>query len=308
MARARSVWPSASASRTASWSARAIVPEQSQLFERLVEQLQSKLTSADERARALGEELRAATSARKDIEEELQKLKARDRRALSSEAQKAFEELRDLRSELSALKKQLKREVSSPDAAREAARKLEGLAAKTLANKSVSELRDGQAAPDEEPGEPPADLAVGVRVYVPRLRAEAEIIEGPNKGKVRVAAGPLRLWVDVTEVRELKAARTDAAPKLELSRGPARPAQRSSDNTLVLRGMRVDDALTLLDGFLDRMYGRDETVAYVEHGVGTGALRDAVREHLRRPSPYVREARPGNAEEGGERLTVVHLR
>jgi DNA mismatch repair protein MutS2 len=287
--------------------ARALVPEQSQLFERLVGQLQSKLGAADAAADQLEGEVRAARTARSAIDDELARLKARDRRALSGEATKAIEELRELRSDMQQLKKSLRRDVNSQDAAREAAKRLDAVAEKLLANKTVSDVRDGGASTSDEPGEAPAELAVGQRVFVPRLRAEADIIEGPSKGKVRVAAGPLRLWVDVADTRELKAARAEPPPKAELVRS-ARPVQRSVDNTLVLRGMRVDDALTLLDGFLDRMYGRDESVAYVDHGVGSGALRDAVREHLRRPSPYVREVRPGAPDEGGERLTVVLLR
>ena len=65
---------------------------------------------------------------------------------------------------------------------------------------------------------------------------------------------------------------------------------------------------TLLEGFLDRLYGHDERLAFIEHGFGTGALKDAVREFLARPSPYVESVRPGTHEEGGERITVVTLR
>jgi len=55
--------------------------------------------------------------------------------------------------------------------------------------------------------------------------------------------------------------------------------------------MRVDDALSMLDSFLDRLYGRGEHVAFIEHGFGTGALREAVRSHLESPSPYVESMR-----------------
>ncbi|HJK96942.1 MAG TPA: Smr/MutS family protein, partial [Polyangiaceae bacterium LLY-WYZ-14_1] len=67
-------------------------------------------------------------------------------------------------------------------------------------------------------------------------------------------------------------------------------------------------ALGLVEAFLDRRYGEAERVAYLLHGVGSGALRDAVRTQLRRDSQYVRRARPGTLEEGGDRLTVVYLR
>jgi DNA mismatch repair protein MutS2 len=48
-------------------------------------------------------------------------------------------------------------------------------------------------------------------------------------------------------------------------------------------------------------------VAFLVHGHGTGALRDAVREALR-ASHYVARMRPGDPGEGGEGVTVVWLR
>jgi DNA mismatch repair protein MutS2 len=124
----------------------------------------------------------------------------------------------------------------------------------------------------------------------------------------------MRLWVDVAELRARAAGAEPGKPERPKERSakreqaPERPALRSVDNGIDLRGMRVDDALSLLDTFLDRMYGRGESVAFVEHGFGTGALREAVRSHLARPSPYVQSVRPGAPDEGGERITVVQLR
>jgi DNA mismatch repair protein MutS2 len=51
-------------------------------------------------------------------------------------------------------------------------------------------------------------------------------------------------------------------------------------NTLDLRGTRVDEALARLDAFLDVMMGEGETVGFVLHGHGTGAMKEAAREHL----------------------------
>ncbi len=60
--------------------------------------------------------------------------------------------------------------------------------------------------------------------------------------------------------------------------------------------------------FLDRMYGASQHIAYIVHGFGTGALRDALREHLARDETYVQSFRTGTRDEGGDRLTVVTLK
>jgi DNA mismatch repair protein MutS2 len=74
-----------------------------------------------------------------------------------------------------------------------------------------------------------------------------------------------------------------------------------------LRGLRAEEALDRLDEFLDRAAaeGRDEI--RVVHGIGTGALRSAVREHLPR-SPYVIEWLEAPREDGGAGATRAILR
>ena len=71
--------------------------------------------------------------------------------------------------------------------------------------------------------------------------------------------------------------------------------------------MMTDEAILALDRFLDSaVMGRLETVTVI-HGKGTGAVRKAVREHLKR-SKYVKSFRPGRYGEGEDGVTVVELK
>ena len=66
-------------------------------------------------------------------------------------------------------------------------------------------------------------------------------------------------------------------------------------------------ALGAVDLFLDNaLMGKLETVTII-HGKGTGALRKAVREHLKK-SRYVKEFRPGVYGEGEDGVTVATLK
>ncbi len=81
---------------------------------------------------------------------------------------------------------------------------------------------------------------------------------------------------------------------------------RAVASSLDLRGARVDEALEALGRYLD-----DASLAGLEqvliiHGLGTGALRDAVRAQAS-SHPLVRDFRAGERGEGGDGATIVRL-
>jgi len=81
---------------------------------------------------------------------------------------------------------------------------------------------------------------------------------------------------------------------------------RSVASSLDLRGARVEEALELLETYLDAAARADAGRVTIIHGHGSGAMRDAVRRALG-SHPLVREWRPGDRGEGGDGATVVSL-
>ncbi len=86
--------------------------------------------------------------------------------------------------------------------------------------------------------------------------------------------------------------------------GRARP--RAVAASLDLRGARVEEALALLEQYLDDAARADAGRVTIIHGHGSGAMRDAVRSALGE-HPLVREWRPGERGEGGDGATIVSL-
>lgn len=107
-------------------------------------------------------------------------------------------------------------------------------------------------------------------------------------GGGRATAGPARAEADSN------------AAALRLARA------RSVASSLDLRGARVEEALEALDRYLDDASVAGLRSVTIIHGLGTGALRDAVRAAAS-AHPLVREARPGERGEGGDGATVVGL-
>jgi len=150
-------------------------------------------------------------------------------------------------------------------------------------------------------------VAVGTAVYVPSLGHDGVVLSVDSRGgKARVRAGRMELEVVVTQLcAPLKkgGAKATAAP-----RGAWKiDAGESEERELKLIGMRVDEALDRLEQFLNHASLSGLREVRIIHGLGTGRLRDAVREHLAR-HPLVEGQRPGEPHEGRDGATVVTLR
>ena len=158
-----------------------------------------------------------------------------------------------------------------------------------------------EVAPPAAPEEP---FRVGERVWVPSLQTSGEIISlNEAEGEAELRIGAFRMELPLSRLRKLEAA--GQKPAIE---GPvaATAFHPSPGVELDLRGLRVEEMLPRLEKYLDEAYLAGLPWVRIIHGKGTGRLREAVQEALRR-HPYVVEQRPGEEGEGGEGVTVATL-
>ena len=73
-----------------------------------------------------------------------------------------------------------------------------------------------------------------------------------------------------------------------------------------MRGMRVEEGIEHIEQFLDRCLMSHHEYAFLLHGHGTGALKQAVRQWLP-SSPHVHRWGAANEDQGGDAFTVVAL-
>ncbi len=147
----------------------------------------------------------------------------------------------------------------------------------------------------------------GDTVHIRSLGCDGTVLSFDlRSGKTRVRAGRMELDVPLAEL---------ARPQTKTERGKGRPAAaswkmdvvESEQRELKLIGMRVDEALAELEPFINHASAAGLREVRVIHGVGTGRLRDAVREELER-HPLVEGHRPGEPHEGRDGATVVTLK
>ena len=268
--------------------------------------------AALELARAAAEEeRRQAHLLRTRLEGELAMARDREKQALSREGEAVLAGLKRAREELRAAQARLRSKKTGEGDLREASRELDRVAGVVALGGELDAIVGAAAESDTHAALHVGELRPGMRVWVPRLRAEAEVLD-VLPGAVRVAAGAMKLVVDTADLRaaspaaarrELRTPRQRPAPAVS---GAEEAAMQTTDNTCDLRGLRVDDALSLAGTFLDRAINQGRRVLFFVHGHGTGALREAVRKELG-ASRFVSRFRSGESGEGGEGVTVAWL-
>lgn len=156
----------------------------------------------------------------------------------------------------------------------------------------------------------PEKLAIGDIVMVHSMGVKGTVSSLPNsKGKCFVQMGILRSEVEVGDLelleQETKAAKKEAKITHAHNMKMAKASTISTQINLI--GKTVDEALGLLDKYLDDAYLARLHQATIIHGVGTGALRNAVQNHCKR-SKLVKSYRMGEYGEGGYGVTVVEFK
>ncbi|MFO7634135.1 MAG: endonuclease MutS2 [Caldilinea sp.] len=148
-------------------------------------------------------------------------------------------------------------------------------------------------------------VEVGDIVWVASLQASGEVLaayDATDEADVQLGNFRLKLPIKRLELRQ-KAVKEAAAPAVTIrNSGPA----PSPGIELDLRGERVEEGLDRLERYLNDAYRARLPFVRIIHGHGTGAMKAAVRDALKR-HPLVGTMRSGDAGEGGDGVTMVKL-
>ena len=159
---------------------------------------------------------------------------------------------------------------------------------------------------------PLKEVRVGQEVVIAEYDQLATVTSLPDRnGMVEVRAGIIRTKVPLSGLKA-----PDKLQKPQKKGGRAAPAprsttvqrvERSASMEINLLGMTVEEALMETDQFIDHAVMNGQTMVYLIHGKGTGALRNAIHQHLR-GHKNVKSFRLGRYGEGEAGVTVVELK
>ena len=149
------------------------------------------------------------------------------------------------------------------------------------------------------------EVKVGDTVLVRTMNLKGKVCTLPtNKGDLFVQIGAMRTQVNIKDIEYSEPEPEVKEKKKSGAGGIAMAKSMSVGIECNIVGMRVDEALPIIDKYLDDAYLAHLPKVSIIHGRGTGALRDAVHQHLRRLK-YVESYRLGEFGEGDRGVTIV---
>ena len=281
--------------------ARELVSRESNAFEQVVGRLEEDRRKMEDQL----ETLRASAAQAQQSAQEADRLKEEAEAQAKKEVERARQEAAQivqktrqradaLVNELEELRRQKNKQLS----AEQKARLRSGMKDLESSSDPVHQRRDDNYVL-------PRPLVVGDDVLLYDIDKEATVLEEPKDGMVLVQAGIIKTRVPLHNIRLMsKRQLKKKNPGRTVTKSVSTPEASSS---LDLRGQTVEEALMEVDSFLDRAARMHLSQVTIIHGKGTGALRAAVQQHLRRCA-QVKSFRLGTYGEGESGVTIAELK
>lgn len=180
---------------------------------------------------------------------------------------------------------------------------------KTGVYKVLNDTEEKLSPDEEEPVPPPSARKprAGDRVRLLSLGTEADVISVSPDGMLNLQAGIMKISAKEEEVRIVERKNTKKAPDKRSVNSKTEISGSAPKAELDIRGLMTDEAIPLVERFIDSAKMGKLNIVTIIHGKGTGALRKAVQECLRHEKG-IKSFRLGRYGEGETGVTVVELK
>jgi DNA mismatch repair protein MutS2 len=245
---------------------------------------------------------RARSEARRlerELAERLEKIEEERQSVLEQTRAEGELEVEILKAQLKTLKEELKK----------ARQPLEALKAIEEKVEIIEEKAARPVKSKKQKTKPESPLAVEEKIVLRKLGKEGTIIS-LDEDEAEVQAGALRIRVRLEDIQRLDFDEQVQSPKSKVQNPESRPStfdlRPSPGMEVDLRGQMAEDALDMLEAYLDKAYLAGMPFVRIIHGKGTGKLRQVVRQALK-GHPHVKSFEEGGGNEGGAGVTVAKL-
>ena len=290
-------------------NAQAQMSKDSVRFEDVLTQLEAKRQALEKREQETDRLYRQREEdARKarEFREQMQRAKENARSRGEAEAKRILRDARSASDAVFAELERMRKEQAKADRAINANEARAELRRQLNEAEDAIDKRDARSEPIPKPSRP---IQKGDLVEIPGVSTPAEVVSVGGDGTLQLKAGILKMKAKADEVRLIeddeRAAMKKKAPKPTWT--AVTGLRTAASRELDIRGMETLEAESVVETFLSTaVMGHLETVTII-HGKGTGALRNAVHDILRR-NKNVKSFRLGVYGEGENGVTVVTMK
>jgi DNA mismatch repair protein MutS2 len=140
----------------------------------------------------------------------------------------------------------------------------------------------------------------GDTVYISPYGTEAYVVRVLDENRLKVRKGNIEFEVNLAQVSKVsQVVKESGSINVELK-------DEAFISQINLLGLKVEDALSRLEKFLNRAFLSDISEVKIIHGIGTGALLRAIKDYLS-GHPLIKDFRKAREEEGGLGVTIAML-
>ena len=277
------------------------ISEENLEFEDLIRDLQEKSIIANNNAREAQKLKFEASKIKTTYEEKMKKLEEVRDKAYNEARRDAKQIISNAKDEADEILKAM-RELEKMGIAGGGRKRLEE--ERKRLKDSLEERESAIIRERENKGEALDTVTVGMEVFLPSLNQKVIVVSKPdNKGDVQVEAGIMKISANIKDLRKIQGL---SKPK-EKKRREVNLNLKSVESRIDLRGLDAEEAVYRTDKYLDEAYLSNLGEVTVVHGKGTGILRKAINDMLKR-HPHVKTYRLGEYGEGGDGVTMVMLK
>lgn len=151
------------------------------------------------------------------------------------------------------------------------------------------------------------EIKPGLSVFVTNYNSDGIVLSNISKdNEVQVQIGAMKLKVNIKFLQAKKSSDKNSK-NYEYTKRSDNLKSKSVSSEINLLGLTVDEAIPLVDKYLDDCFMAKLSPVRIVHGKGTGALRNGIQKYLK-TNKYVDSFRPGTFGEGEMGVTVVNLK
>lgn len=283
-------------------SAKELLNENDTRFEDVLKAIEEDRTEIENKRRKINEENEEIERLREKLENKNKKLEDRQEAIINKAKEEAREIVKKAKSESAFIIDELK-DISSLSKKEDRRRLQEAKDyLRELEDENRLKIKDNKKRTKEIP----KDIKLGESVRIISIDKFGEVETLPDdKGDLNIQVGIMSVRSNINDIERSESKEEVKVEKKTKSINKAKSKNISSEINLI--GRTVDEAILLLDKYLDDAYLARLKEVRIIHGKGTGTLRDAVRKYLQN-SKHVIEYREADYTEGGSGATVAVIK